>query len=53
MGLHVYQIEHPRWAKSSKGILSHRFMKQQRNRKIRRTPIHQVVETKKYVGWEF
>jgi len=46
------QIEHlERWL----GGKSHsrRWMKNQRNRKIRRTKVTEIPETKKYNGWEY
>jgi len=49
MALLMEQIEHLEGRKSH----SRRWMKNQRNRKIRRTKKTEVPETKKYCGWEY
>lgn len=49
MALDVEKIEH--WGKEKAGL--HKWMKNQRNRKIRRTPINKEPEPKKYKGWEY
>lgn len=52
MGLLMEQIEHLEhfWGGKSH---SRRWMKNQRNRKIRRTKITETPEPKKYNGWEY
>lgn len=44
------QIEHLQFGGKSH---SRKWMKNQRNRKIRRTKKTEVPETKKYNGWEY
>jgi len=52
MGLLMEQIEHLERQLGGKSH-SRRWMKNQRNRKIRRTKKTEVPETKKYNGWEY
>ena len=52
MALTVEQIEHLEHRLGGKSH-SRKWMKNQRNRKIRRTIKTKVPNTKKYCGWEY
>ena len=52
MALLMEQIEHIEHYLGGKSH-SRKWMKNQRNRKIRRTKKTEIPETKKYCGWEY
>ncbi len=52
MSLRVIQIERPAYIPTKSKSGDRKWLKQQRNRYIRRTPIAKPVFTK-YKGWEY
>jgi len=52
MAISVEKIEHLERYLGGKSH-SRKWMKNQRNRKIRRTKETEIPETKKYCGWEY